>query len=246
MKQLTVIFSFTLFLGPITLLAQEPVKLSRFTTGFELSAGLVGHDYCSEHWGYFRMGNNTAYRFSRVFSLEASLNYLHLEGLLNGYSKGNEFSLRGFQTWQNVTLTLGPSLHFSKRKGREWSFTPKAGMMLNIMSQELQNNKKPYQNRRYKPDFLPVYEAGLRMGWWFTERLALETGIAYFGSLQPDKALRLKSVKGVPEPSSNQTLPDYYLEAFGSQTGKMFAFNFSLGLRYRLYRLSPTVYFKPL
>ncbi len=234
MKQLFLSLGLILFVVPATLLAQEDARLTRFTTGLEMSSGLAGHDCCGESWGYFRIGNNTTYRLSRLLSLEASLNYLHLEGMLLSYSNGSQFNLRGFQTWHNVSLMLGPSFHFSSRKSREWSFIPKAGMMLNNMAQKIKNNGSPYQNRRYKSDFLPVYEADLRMSWWFTDRLAFETGVAYFGSLQSGKSLRTKSVEGVPVSSENQELPAYYLEDISKKHGKMFGFNFLLGLRFRL------------
>lgn len=234
MKQLFLSLGLILFVVPATLLAQEDARLTRFTTGLEMSSGRASHDCCGESWGYFRIGNNTAYRLSRLLSLEASLNYLHLEGRLSNYSNSSQFNLSGFQTWHNVTLMLGPSFHFSARKSREWSFIPKAGMMLNNMAQKIKNNGSAYQNRRYNSDFLPVYEADLRMSWWFTNQLALEFGVAYFGSLQPNKLLRTKSVVGVPVSSENQVLPTYYLEEISIKHRQMIGSNFLLGLRFRL------------
>ena len=234
MKRFILSFSLTMLFTAAVLRAQKSDTLSRFTYSLELGTGIAGHDCCSYMYGYYKVGGVPAYRVSRQLSLAASLYYLRLEGSLNGYSNGATYQLSGFQQWHNAVLMFGPALHLPFRNGFEWSLEPKAGFMLNRVSQEISNYGLPYQNRVYKPGLLPAYEADLRVSWWFTNRLAFETSLGYFANLDGSKPLTLNSAKGTPAPGNNQELPEPFLFEIGQRNGRLSAINLHLGLRFRL------------
>lgn len=216
--------AFLLFAQPFW--AQEAPKLTRFTTGFEIGSGIAGQDCCQDNYGYYNIGAQMAYRIFRQVSVEGSLRYLHLEGKLYGYSNITQFELGGFQSWNNLNLMLGPSLHFATRKHREWSFLPKAGIMMTNIVHEIRNYGKPYLKQSYKPSFQLAYEIQLRTSWWLTERLAVESGLGYF--LSNSNNLDPKSgAETVP-------LPDSFRQELINNDSPMHALNLSLGLRFRL------------
>lgn len=228
------LFYLLILLIPIGLHAQQQEKESRFTLGFAVGSGFSSHDNCYETGAYYKAGLVSGYRFSRFFSLESNLQFLHLDGLLYGSSNGANFELNGLQQWRNLNLSLGPTLHLQARHGIEWSLAPKAGLMLNQTSQYIYNFGASYQARFYKPYLQPIYEGDLRMSWWFTKGIAFETSIGVFGAVNGDKGLKTQKVSGYPNRGDNQVLPPAYLEELTQHPGQMFAWNLNLGLRFRL------------
>lgn len=226
------LFLILLFLPALQ--AQQKESLSRFSIGFDVGSGNASHNCCYETWGYFNMGFSSAYRLKRTISLEADLRYIQLEGSLSGYSKGQRYSLTGFQQLHNAILLAGPSLHIPLRKGMEISLMPKAGMMLNNISQDINNFNDLYETRRYKPNLLFAYEANARLSWWFTERLAFESTLGYMRNFEGNKSLQLASVKSMPTPFSNLEYPEFFINDITQHRGKIEALTLFVGLRYRL------------
>jgi hypothetical protein len=219
---------------PSSMFAQQQDKASRFTLGFAIGTGFSGQDKCYDTGAYYKAGLVSGYRFSRFLSLESNLQFLHLDGLVYGYSNGASFELSGLRQWRNVTLMLGPTFHLPARHGIEWSLAPKAGMTLNRTVHYIQNFGIPYQTRFYEADFQSVYEADFRMSWWFTDGIAFETSVGVFGTLNGDKALTTSKIEGSQIPDDSQMLPPAFLEELTQHMGQMSAWNLNLGFRFRL------------
>ena len=214
---------------------QAPSRLSPVTLGFEIASGYGGYSRTYDTWGYYTIGATAAYRFSHGVSMETRLNYLNLEGAFGGYSfPGYGYELRVFQQLRNAVWTIGPLFHFALRHGLELSLAPKAGFMLNNVSQEVNNYGRFYQRRFYHRDLLYAYDASLRMSWWQTERLAIDGSVGFFGNSDGGKALRLRSVEGTPFPEAGNDTVDNFLRDITARRGAVAALYFSLGFRFRL------------
>ena len=68
--------------------AQSSGAFSRFTFGPEIGSGLALQTCCSDMWGFYTLGANSEYRFTRYWSAEAALRYINMEGEISGYSYG--------------------------------------------------------------------------------------------------------------------------------------------------------------
>lgn len=213
---------------------QSPENLSQFTAGLEVGSGLAIHTCCSDMWGFYTFGGIAEYRFSRHWSVESSLRYISMEGRLSGY-RGDEYLFSGFYRVSNPSLTLGPRFNIPLHSGRELSISPKAGLMLNRVSQDIHNGGVQFQTRTYQPNLLPAFELGARFTWWLTERIAVESFLVYFANSDDNATTRLKKEEGQPFPAPIiDWFPDNFINHLEHRPGELILLNAGLGLRFRL------------
>jgi hypothetical protein len=214
--------------------AQSPERLTRFTAGLDAGSGLAIHSCCSDMWGFYTFGGNMEYRFRRRWSVESSLRYLSMEGRLSSY-RGDEYIFSGFYRVNNPSLTVGPRFNIPLHSGRELSISPKAGFLLNRVSQDIHNSGLLFQTRTYKPNLLPAFELGARFTWWLTERLAVESFLVYFANSDDNATPRLQKEEGQPFPEPIiDWFPDNFIRTLDDRPGELILLNMGLGLRFRL------------
>jgi hypothetical protein len=216
--------------------AQSSGELSRFTFGPEIGSGLALQTCCSDMWGFYTLGANSEYRFTRYWSAEAALRYINMEGEISGYSYGGTgYDFGGFHQVRNFALTVGPRFNLPMRKGREFSISGKAGLMLNRIRQDITNNSRPYQTRTYGGHLLPTFELGGRLTRWITDRVAVESFLTYFANTDDGVTRKLKSEEGqpFPEPVTDE-FPGNFIRQLNDRPGELAMINIGLGIRVRL------------
>ncbi|MEY3249657.1 MAG: hypothetical protein RL742_1700 [Bacteroidota bacterium] len=215
--------------------AQSPGTFSRFTLGPEIGSGLAIQTCCYDSYGFYTLGANGEYRFTRHWSAEGALRYINMEGVISGYDYGNGYDFGSFQQVRNVALTVGPRFNLPMRKGREFSISGKAGLMLNRIRQDITNNSLPFQTRTYRSNLLPTFELGGRLTRWLTDRVAVESFLTYFANTDDGVTRKLKTEEGLPFPEPvHDAFPGNFVGSLNDRPGELAIINFGLGIRIRL------------